>query len=270
MEERALGSLSGKNRPYLPRQMFLCTHKTFKIESTYDTETLLHTTLLFWKRRHPHFLNSYKNKVKKTHLYQLKCSLSLQWYVGLCPKPESTRYTPQCYFSPRQRPAGLAQIPDDLIWQCGGAATSSSSHGKRPTLSDYCRRQGRVSRDNAALFPSPTHAVDRFSSYFLLFKDIRVNFPLKECRWKDATYESPRKVLWHVVSPLLETEPHPVMAQQHYSSVLAFVCKEAILRQENSKGNHGASVTISPKGLFGRGERAKLNLCFPHPFFFSC
>lgn len=65
MEERALGCLSGKNRPYLPRQMFLCTHKTFKIESTDDTETLLHTTLLFWKRLHPHFFEFLQEQSKE-------------------------------------------------------------------------------------------------------------------------------------------------------------------------------------------------------------
>lgn len=50
---------------------------------------------------------------------------------------------PLCYFSPRYKTTGLLQrIPDDLIWQCGGAATRSSSDGNRPELSDYCRFQG--------------------------------------------------------------------------------------------------------------------------------
>lgn len=68
----------------------------------------------------------------------------------------------------------MQTIPDDLIWQCGGAATRSSSHGNRPELSDYCRCQGESAQQPTACMRRfinvsfSTRTVDNFSSYFLI------------------------------------------------------------------------------------------------------
>lgn len=77
---------------------------------------------------------------------------------------------PPVFFSPRYKtPVLLQRVPDDLIWQCGGATTRSSSHGNRPELSDFCRCQGESAQQPTAWSRHSTNVSFPSRVLFLLF-----------------------------------------------------------------------------------------------------
>lgn len=130
------------------------------------------------------------------------------------------RSTPCVIFHPDKKTTGLLQrIPDDLIWQCGGAATRSGSDGKRPktlgllpvSRASQPRQQPNSLNNPTAtlMFPSFKRNVDCFSSpffntscktYTLSSKTTLVSLGVNML----LNHETPRSVLGKNDSPPLQ------------------------------------------------------------------
>lgn len=163
-----------------------------------------------------------------------------------------TGSAPRWLFSPRYKSTGLRRrrrIPVDLIWQCGGAAPRSGSHGNRPERSDYCftrASQQPANRRACARLATLPPSLSTASSFLFFNTNLSKTSTITMgggkslmCRLVLLRIAEKRPSATGSVSPSLSLSPHRASpsygAGTFHSTVLSFVCEEAILRQRTGR-----------------------------------